>query len=267
MPFAQLCFMKRILIYATILSTLFVACQNSGGTSSSDEDDNEAKSSAKKISKRDYSINESNSYSSLFLDSTQMERYFTEKQVPDSISRRMRSFYNTRNYQFAWFSADGLTEQARGFWNLHDYVTTYDNDTTLRDKALQKRMDRLISEEKLSVSGSDKSYANTELQLTQHFILYALHNYDKGYVKRKEMERFIPFKKENVMAYADSLLNKKHKDNKYFEDVNQPYKLLKEQLGFAGYKLGEFGPRQTRRATAANWLLSYMQQISGGESA
>jgi len=36
--------------------------------------------------------------------------------------------------------------------------------------------------------------------------------------------------------------------------------LLKQQLGFKGYKIGEFGPRQTRRATAANWLLSYMQQ-------
>ncbi len=38
--------------------------------------------------------------------------------------------------------------------------------------------------------------------------------------------------------------------------------LLKEQLGFKGYKIGEFGPRQTRRATAANWLLSYMQQTN-----
>lgn len=35
--------------------------------------------------------------------------------------------------------------------------------------------------------------------------------------------------------------------------------LLKEQLGFQGYKIGEFSPRQTRRATAANWLLSYMK--------
>ena len=35
--------------------------------------------------------------------------------------------------------------------------------------------------------------------------------------------------------------------------------LLKEKLGFKGYKLGEFGPRQTRRATMANWLLSYME--------
>ncbi|NMG09479.1 DUF1823 family protein [Brasilonema sp. UFV-L1] len=38
--------------------------------------------------------------------------------------------------------------------------------------------------------------------------------------------------------------------------------LLKEKLGFKGYKIGEFGPRQTRRATAANWLLSYMQLSS-----
>lgn len=36
--------------------------------------------------------------------------------------------------------------------------------------------------------------------------------------------------------------------------------LLKEKLGFKGYKIGEFGPRQTRRATMANWLLNYMQQ-------
>lgn len=34
--------------------------------------------------------------------------------------------------------------------------------------------------------------------------------------------------------------------------------LLKEKLGFKGYKIGEFGPRQTRRATMANWLLQYL---------
>ncbi|MBE9107314.1 DUF1823 family protein [Nostoc cf. edaphicum LEGE 07299] len=38
--------------------------------------------------------------------------------------------------------------------------------------------------------------------------------------------------------------------------------MLKEKLGFKGYKIGEFGPRQTRRATAANWLLSYLQQAN-----
>jgi hypothetical protein len=39
--------------------------------------------------------------------------------------------------------------------------------------------------------------------------------------------------------------------------------LLKEKLGFKGYKIGEFGPRQTRRATAASWLLSYMEGNGG----
>ena len=34
--------------------------------------------------------------------------------------------------------------------------------------------------------------------------------------------------------------------------------LLKEQLGVKGYNIGEFGPRQTRRATAVSWLLAYM---------
>ena len=35
--------------------------------------------------------------------------------------------------------------------------------------------------------------------------------------------------------------------------------LLKEKLGFKGYKIGEFTPRHTRRATAANWLLNYLE--------
>ncbi len=35
--------------------------------------------------------------------------------------------------------------------------------------------------------------------------------------------------------------------------------LLKEELGFKGYKIGEFSPRQTRRATIANWLLGYIK--------
>jgi hypothetical protein len=36
--------------------------------------------------------------------------------------------------------------------------------------------------------------------------------------------------------------------------------LLKEDLGFKGYKVNELNPRRTRRATAANWLLSVMKQ-------
>ncbi|HYH16379.1 MAG TPA: L,D-transpeptidase family protein, partial [Flavisolibacter sp.] len=122
------------------------------------------------------------------------------------------------------------TEQARGFWSLHDYHTTYSHDSTLHDKALQKKMDNLISEEAIKVSASDKSSLATELQLTQHFIQYMMSAYPEGYVKRKEMERFVPFKKQDALYLADSLIKKKHKDDKYFEDLNAPYGKLKEQL-------------------------------------
>lgn len=36
--------------------------------------------------------------------------------------------------------------------------------------------------------------------------------------------------------------------------------LLKQVLGFKGYSVDQLVPRLTRRATMANWLLSYMQQ-------
>ena len=216
--------MKKIL-FITGLCFLLFSCN--------DQEDNYGgkiiKKEEKNISEIDASITASNSYSDLFLDTTALENFIEQNKIPDSIGRRLESFYNTRNYQFAWFSKDGLTEQARGFWNLHDYVTTYEADSSLKDKKLQKKMDRLIAEDELSVSAS-KDFINTELTLTQHFIMYMLNNYEKGYVKRKEMERFVPRKKEDPIALADSLINKKHKDDKYFEDVNQSYKLLKDQL-------------------------------------
>ncbi|MCP9926271.1 DUF1823 family protein [Cyanobium sp. CH-040] len=37
-------------------------------------------------------------------------------------------------------------------------------------------------------------------------------------------------------------------------------KLLKEQLGFTGYRIGELYPRRTRRATAVNWLLAHLAE-------
>ena len=110
----------KIILYAAILCSLFVSCNAVEGNSENGESAKEQK----KISKRDLSITKTNSYSDLFVDSLTVEKFIVEKKVPDSISRRIRSFYNSRNYQFAWFTSKGLTEQARGFWNLHDYHTT-----------------------------------------------------------------------------------------------------------------------------------------------
>ncbi len=217
--------MKKI-VFALSFCVFLYSCSDPIAS----EEENAATKAEKNISDRDSSITRSNSYSDLFLDTASLQNFISQNKIADSIARRLKSFYNTRNFQFAWFTSNGLTEQARGFWNLHEYVTTYGADSSLNDKKLQKRMDRLIAEDELSIGASDKSYINTELTLTQHFIQYVLNSYEKGYVKRKEMERFIPRKREDPLALADSLVNKKHKDDKYFEDVNESYKGLKDQL-------------------------------------
>ena len=241
--------MKKIFIWILVLIT-FTACRNNKNeTKTTGENKTENSDNVKKITKRDYSINKSNSYTDLFLDSSLVENFITEKSLNDSVARRIRSFYNARNYQFAWFSGDGVTEQGRSFWNLHEYNTTYNKDTLLSDKTLRKRMNALISVDTLSIKAADKSISNTEIALTEHFIKYFLNNYKSGEIKRKEMERFVPFKKDDALYHADSLLTKKHKDNKYYSDVNPSYKLLQDQLQ-KYYDIAKNGGWQPIEATA-----------------
>ena len=221
--------MIKTIITTIVFLAFLSACNSNTESNSSSRKTNAEKD--KKITKRDFSITNENAYNNLFFDSMVLVKFITDNKLDDSISRRITSFYNARNYQFAWFTNNGLTEQARGFSNMHNYQTSYGNDSVLKDKVLQKKMDGYTEEEEgFTVSVSDKNIQNTELKLTQHFIIYSLNNIEDGYIKRKEMERFIPRIKEDPLLLADSLLTKKHKNNKYYEDVNTSYKLLKQQL-------------------------------------
>lgn len=219
--------MKKILL-STIIAVCLFACKNKT------DDKKDVKiiktELEKKITKRDFSITAANAYNDIFLDSLAMEKFVIDTKQNDSIIRRMRSFYNARNYQYAWFASDGLTEQARGFWNLQSYYTTIKKDTAANYRVLTGLMGRLETVDELKVSTEDKNILNAEFLLTAHFIQYILSNYKDGVVKRKELERFIPLVRRDALKFADSLLTKKHKDNKYYEDNNAAYKALKEKL-------------------------------------
>ena len=185
----------------------------------------------KNITKRDYSVTKDNAYNDLFLDSMAMERYISSRDLADKkIAPRIRSFYNARNYQYAWFSSKGLTEQARFFWNQYDYAVTHLNDSSLVNSRFYKKAESYINQEKMTVNTRDSGIMNTEFGFTEHFIRFINSTYEKGYVKRKEQEKFIPIKRMDPMAIADSILNKKHKDDKYYEDVNEMYAGLKKEL-------------------------------------
>jgi murein L,D-transpeptidase YcbB/YkuD len=191
-------------------------------------DEKEAK---KQVTDRDYSVTRDNAYNDMFLDSLAMERYITRRELADKkIARRIRSFYNARNYQYAWFSTKGLSEQSRFFWNQYDYAVTHLKDTSLVNSTFYKQAERYLNMEKMTASANDSMIRETEFGFTEHFIRFINSTYAKGYVKRKEQEKFVPVKKEDPVAMADSLLTKKHSDDKYYEDVNEMYGELKKNL-------------------------------------
>jgi murein L,D-transpeptidase YcbB/YkuD len=160
-----------------------------------------------------------------------MERYISRRNIDDKkIARRIRSFYNARNYQYAWFSSDGITEQTRFFWNQYDYAVNHQKDSTLKNDDFFKRAEKLVNQENPAFRQNDSTQLDLEFAFTEHFIRYINSTYEKGYVKRKEQEKFIPIKRLDPAAMADSLLTKKHKDEKYYEQVNDLYAALKNNL-------------------------------------
>lgn len=222
--------MKKNLFQLLFLVLVLSACNTTGeknGKSKNGDGDDKVE---KKVTSRDLSITPANAYSDMFLDSSSVAAYLDSTTMEPKNVRRFLSFYNARNYQYAWFAKDGLTEQAKGFYNLYLFDSKHRSDSLTKDKALKLKMDKLFAEENPSANASDKSSLNTELTLTRLFVEHGLEMYEKGYVKRKEMERFIPTRKIDPISFSDSLVNKKHKDNKYFEDVNEPYRKLKESL-------------------------------------
>ncbi len=232
--------MNRFFFTSAAVLLLLTACQNSKEKVADSNDEPEIENvdepigdtaKAKKITDRDYSVTPENAYNSIFLDSMAMETYILNRQIHDKkIARRIRSFYNARNYQYAWFAPEGLTEQARFFWNQYDYAVTHLKDTTLANSQFYKLASKYLDQEKVTVSAKDTLIRTTEFGFTEHFIRFINSTYEKGYVKRKEQEKFIPIRKESPLKIADSLLTKKHKDDKYYEDVNDMYAGLKKQL-------------------------------------
>ena len=220
--------MKNCILFFLLFSAALVSCKDNNGVEETENGKEEEKD--KKISSRDYSITKLIAYNDLFIDSNTVASFLDTAQISDKIKRRITSFYNARNYQFAWLSSVGLTEQAKGFWNLYLYDSKHKNDSLPQNKKLQAKMDNLFAEQELTVNSTDKNYIQTELILTHFFIEHSLTVYEDGYVKRKEMERFVPIKKTNPLRLADSLLSKKHKNDKYFDDINESYKNIKGYL-------------------------------------
>jgi len=218
--------MKRIIFGIAILGVLNSCTQVAGwfGTNSDSASGKHADSSSYAAYARDQSITTANAYSDLFLDSNAVEAYIQKEKLPDSSATAMRNFYKVRNFQFAWFSSDGPTEQGRGLWSL--YATESDGSSKDSAQDLNKRMDTLLQRDSIKVDKNDSSFVQTELTLTKQLIQYASKN--PGNINSNSIYYLVPAKKMNAMDYADSILNRQRDSSMYAN--NKVYTGLKGQL-------------------------------------
>jgi len=173
----------------------------------------------------------------LSFDSASLEKILLDLHYPDTLSDRLRNFYNSRRYQYAWFNRNDLEEQASSFWNAQSNYLAYSKDSSLYNPSLQQLMDTLSN---VSII-PDSNRLTTEIALTVQFFRYARRAY-QGNIRLAEhdLDWYIPRKRINMIDLLDSLIENKGKNMEAYEPVNRQYQLLKERL-IAYYEMSEKG--------------------------
>ena len=178
--------------------------------------------------KTDTTITRATSFSKLFLDSVKLEKFIAGNGTSDSVARQLKVFYASRNYEFAWFTEEGIPEHTRAFWNLHNNYIDLFQDTTLKFKRLHHDID-LLMDQSSQIDTRSGYILKAELELTGHFFEYANHAYS-GRTNPGQMQWYIPTKKINQVALLDSFISRDGKSLQGWEPVNIYYTRLKQAL-------------------------------------
>ncbi|MGY0041609.1 L,D-transpeptidase family protein [Pedobacter sp. NJ-S-72] len=181
----------------------------------------------KKIA-RDITITPKNAVTKLLIDSIELEKYIVDTKLEDSSALRLRNFYNSRNFQFAWITEKGLAEQTRVFYELDKSYDSTSRDSTKNDQTLRNQLSGLVSKDTL-IRAVSPSLIKLELELTQHFFSFVTDAY-AGKVDPAALQWYIPRKKIDAVALLDSLVAKKGAGIEQWEPVNGYYKTLNKEL-------------------------------------
>ncbi len=201
-------------LHIAFVSSLFLlaACNNNNT--------NTYAGSAKQLTKRNLTITKENAYSDLFLDSAKIEQFIAQQKMSDSVANDLRSFYNARNLQFAWFNSEGFTEQALAFNSLYGYT-----EDSAR-KALDRKLDEMMADDSLTPSASDKNIIKTELSLSWRFINYIWGKYPDTEKRMAVLENYIPSQKKSSLKLAEEIIE----NEKANQIANPSYIALNNQL-------------------------------------
>jgi uncharacterized beta-barrel protein YwiB (DUF1934 family) len=207
---------------------------------------------------RDTSITPVTSFSKLFLDSTKLKKFIKEQVAGGKAAEQLGDFYNRRNYQYAWFTEDGIAEHTRSFWNLHNNYISNFGDTALKYKAMHQDIDHLINED-TSINISAERMLQTELELIMHFFEYSNNAYS-GKLVPNELQWHIPRKKLNVVVLLDSFIAHDGKNLQEWEPVNIYYQRLKKELVHY-HEIDKAGGWETIVLDKFNSLILYQRRI------
>jgi len=208
--------MKTFILVVILIAVLFISCTSTPQQANG------------QVSARDKTVTANESYSDLFIDSTVMEKFIVQQGYKDSLANRLRSFYNSRNYQCAWFFKEGIADYAATFYDMYNDYISYSGDSSLFNPRLQLLYDSAASG---NLKPGDSLAVKTELLLTVQFFRYARKAYQgNSQLNAKELDWFIPRKKINPAAVLDSMLANKGKNIAGYEPINPQYNLLKQQV-------------------------------------
>ncbi len=221
--------MKKSLFSAVLTLALLIAVPSCNFFK---KDSKEPARVEKPITKVDVTIDTTNSYNTLFLDSASVKNYLAADSVlSDAIKNRIISFYNSRNYQYAWFSGDGLAEQTNSFWNLLMNYHNYSKDSTVYNKDFSRKINALFDEDSLRITASDSLYRQMELDLTKYLYLYGDHEYKNNLdFDMKSLEWYVPRKRMTLEATLDSAIARKGRFSNENAPANVQYVRLREML-------------------------------------
>ena len=212
---------KKIFTALIVVASFAIGCKN-GNTPSAT---NKKVAVQEMPVARDLSINKTNAYNDIFFDSRALESFIVSEKLNDTLSIAMRSFYNARNFEFAWFASTGLIEQSFSFSSLF----SSENNADKFNKYLDNRLDRIRIEADSTIDENDPATIKTELQITERFVQYALKHFAGMGISITALGNYIPSKRKDIIALGDSVLANNTVNNN-FAAINEPYKTLKTPL-------------------------------------
>ena len=157
---------------------------------------------------RDTTITKVNAYSDLFLDSIQVELFIQAHEDKSKWRKDFFNFYLPRNYSYAWFSNDGMEEQAINLMNLvNNAMALYDDSSLFDNKSFA-----LFDTYKNKAKHNKAEVAETELLLTAKFFEYSKKMFKGTDSDIAKIGWFIPRKKLDYNQLLASILPGKNNE-------------------------------------------------------